>query len=362
LAPLIKNDREQRRQMVAFETARRKARKRAVKIVSFALIFSIVVAFVIWFFATKKARADKAVAEKETLVLKKNITADSLKLDSVKQSINKLVVNKDDTNKVPALLKEIIISDSIIKNLNEKVMQLTQAKTASDSANNVMLRNKEISLNNFKHEDSLLAIDHARLNTTYDSLNRTFGLLNKGYTSLKGENTQLSADLGSSKNDYSTLKTNYDNLKSTYDNLKGDYDLLKRNFNELKVSKPPAVTEQQQPSEPADNNGLRLNLYSSKNEKIPENIPIFLIPDIPANRKIIRDAKVYDNHYDLAALNSAQGVKKAVFDNGSYTFSNVDPGDYFVKICFNYGPYKNITKKSTGNETSPKIDISEIIK
>ena len=143
--------------------------------------------------------------------------------------------------------------------------------------------------------------------------------------------------MDNSKNDYATLKNKYDKLN-------GDYDLLNRNYNELKSSKA-APVQKDQPSEPEDNNKLQLNLYSSKNENIPNNLVIYLIPDVSANKKIIRDSKVYDNHFDFANLNKAQGVKKAVYGGDGYSFPDVAPGDYFIKICANYGPYKTVTKK-----------------
>ena len=52
----------------------------------------------------------------------------------------------------------------------------------------------------------------------------------------------------------------------------------------------------------------------------------------------------------------------AVFNNGVYSFPDVAPGDYFVKVCSNYGPWQMVTKKSTGNETASRLDIAEILK
>ncbi|HEY5406351.1 MAG TPA: hypothetical protein VIJ92_04650, partial [Ginsengibacter sp.] len=88
----------------------------------------------------------------------------------------------------------------------------------------------------------------------------------------------------------------------------------------------------------------------------------YLIPDISANKKIIRDSKVYDNHFDFTNLNKAEGVKKAIFNDNGYSFPDVSPGDYFIKICSNFGPYKSVTKKSAGDETTPKMDYSEIVR
>jgi hypothetical protein len=354
LTPLIKEDREKRRKEIALAAARVKAKKRAVKIITGSLIFSIIAAVAIWFFTTKTAFKAKDEAEKETVIIKQNIVRDSIKLDSVKKRIDLLDVDKNDTSKVSALLKQNILLDSTIKNLNEKLKELTASKEASDSMKVSFIKNVE-ALEKLKHDDSITAANNfAQLNNTYTSLNNNFAALNNTVTTLKNDNTSLKNDLDNSKNDYTTLK-------SKYDKLNADYDLLNRNYNELKSSKA-APVQKDQPSVPEDNNKLQLNLYSSKNETIPNSLIIYLIPDIAANKKIIKDSKVYDNHFDFANLNKAQGVKKAVYGDGGYSFPDVAPGDYFIKICANFGPYKTVTKKSVGNETTPKMDYSEIVR
>ena len=184
LAPLIKDDREQRRKEIAFATAKVKAKKRAVKIITGSLIFSILVAGAIWFFTTKKARKDKAEAEKQTVIIKQNIEKDSIKLDSVKKRINFLVVDKNDTNQVPALLKENILLDSTIKTLNQKVKELSDElaanKNSSDSMNNQLHQNVEAlaKLQYDKNDDSI-------------AFEKKYTQLNTNYTQLTASNAQL---------------------------------------------------------------------------------------------------------------------------------------------------------------------------
>jgi hypothetical protein len=354
LTPLIKDDRERRRKEIAFATAKARARKRAVKIITGSLAFSILVAGAIWFFTTKKAMKDKAEAEKQTIIIKQNIVKDSLKLDSVKKRIDLLVVDKNDTSKLSALLKENLLLDSTIKNLNQKIKELSTTKEASDSMKITLLRDME-ALTKMKHDDSITSVNnYAQLNNTYTSLNNNFATLNNTVTTLKNDNTSLKNDLDNSKSEYTALKNKYDKLN-------GDYDLLNKNYNALKESKA-APVQNVQASPPEDNNKLQLNLYSSKNENIPDNLTIYLIPDIAANKKIIKDSKVYDNHFDFTNLNKAQGMKKAVYNENGYSFPDVAPGDYFIKICANFGPYKSVTKKAVGNETTPKMDYSEIVR
>ena len=354
LTPLIKDDREERRKKIALAVARQKARKRATQIITISLLISLVVAGMIWFFTTKKAREDKEIIVKETVQLKNSIDSNNIKLDSIKKSISTYTVNKNDTNRIMALLKERLILDSTINSLNQKVnemaTELNAHKNSSDSMGNMnkeLLKSREDALSKLKQDSISYANNFDQLNKKYADLNNSYTTLNNTYTSLNNESA-------SSKNDYTALKTKYDNLK-------GDYDLLKRNFDELKSSKAVTVPDEQS-SPAADKNSLRLNLYSSKNDNIPGNLIIFLIPDVPANKKIIRDSKVYDNHYDFANLNKAQGVKKAIFKDNGYSFPDVAPGEYFVKICANFGPYKSIIKKTVGDETTPKMDYSEIVR
>jgi Novel STAND NTPase 1 len=355
LTPLIKADREQRRKEIALAAARAKAKKRAVKIITGSLIFSILVAGAIWFFTTKKARKDKADAEKATVILKQDITRDSIKLDSVKKRINLLAVDKNDTSRVPALLKENIILDSTIRTLNQKIKELTDetaaqlaaSKNASDSINSVLHQNIETmaTLQQNKHDDSV-------------ALEKKYNELNASYTQLTASNTQLNTNYTALKNELDNSKSDYTALKNKFDKLSGDYDLLSRNYNELKASKTEAPVQKVQPSQPADDNSLVLNLYSSKNEDIPDNLTIYLIPDVSANKKIIRDSKVYEKHCDDANLRKAEGWKTATFDNNAYSFPDVAPGDYFIKICSYYGGYYTVTKKTAGNETTRKLDIA----
>src|SRR5665647_1653694 len=357
LTPLIKDDREERRKEIALTAARQKARKRATQIIIGALIFSLIVAVMIWFFTTKKAREDKEIAQKETVQLKQSIDSNNIKLDSIKKSISVYTVTKNDTNKVAALLKERIKLDSTINTLNQKVNELTAEVAAHNNSSDSMkneLRQSVETLAKLKLDSITSVNNYTQLNNNYAQLNNKYTSLNNDYTNVKNDYASLNNNYTSSKNDYTTLKNNYDNLKK-------DYDLLNRNFNDYKSTKAVTVPDAQ-PSAPVDNNSLRLNLYSSKNDNIPGNLVIYLIPDVSANKKIIRESKVYDNHFDFASLNKAQGVKKAVYGDDGYSFPDVAPGDYFIKICANYGPYKTITKKSAGNETTPKMDYSEIVR
>ena len=206
LAPLIKDDREQRRKEIAFATAKVKAKKRAVKIITGSLIFSILVAGAIWFFTTKKARKDKAEAEKQTVIIKQNIEKDSIKLDSVKKRINLLSVDKNDTSKVSALLKQNILLDSTISNMNQKMKELTAELTAhknsSDSMKNALNQHADalLKLQQEKHDDSVASENrYTDLNTKYTQLNISNTQLTTGNTQLTASNAQLTSNYNSLK-------------------------------------------------------------------------------------------------------------------------------------------------------------------
>ncbi len=108
------------------------------------------------------------------------------------------------------------------------------------------------------------------------------------------------------------------------------------------------------PPVPDTNFNLRLNLYysgSKKNRtKAPGNLSIFLIPDIINNKKIIRQAKLYEIRCDENNLRKANNFKIATYHNGQYGFSGLPAGKYFVKICTYYGGYYTFIKKSDGIE------------
>ena len=71
---------------------------------------------------------------------------------------------------------------------------------------------------------------------------------------------------------------------------------------------------------------------------------------------------VYEKHCNEANLNKALGKKIAIFSNDVYSFPNVPPGNYFIKICSYYGGYYTVTKRTTGNETTKKLDLAPPIK
>lgn len=324
LTPIIKTDREKRRKEIAVAAARKKANRRALIII----ILSILAAALIWYLITRKAISDRndAIEQKQQLDVKIKNASDSLRWigDSIKKRqfhLNELKQNKNGT---------YTIGDSTYSNL------LLQSH--DDSANLALLQKQFNDLNNQKF---LFQNNIALQNAQIDSL----------------INNKKKVDI--INND---LKRNIENLKRiiSFDSdrlvlLQKNYDDLRKEYNDYRIKHPELYSPENRPAEDeqSDTNSLKLNLFysSSRKAKAPSNLEIYCIPVTDANKKIIRKAKVYEIGCDQLQLNKATGKKIAKFVNGIYTFYNVAPGKYFIKICAYYGGYYTYTKTSSGNVT-----------
>jgi hypothetical protein len=94
------------------------------------------------------------------------------------------------------------------------------------------------------------------------------------------------------------------------------------------------------------NNGLK----QQGEFPITETKSILLIPDIPANKAIIKKAKVYDINCNSINTAKVTGLKTATYYNGNFYFPNVDKGNYLIKICSYYGGYY-MKKKNSGMDS-----------
>ncbi len=101
---------------------------------------------------------------------------------------------------------------------------------------------------------------------------------------------------------------------------------------------------------PPDSNSIVLDLHYSLGSKVPHNLLILLIPDVPANAKIIRKSKVYEIGCDIDILTIKDKDTASYYEQGKYVFRNVKPGNYFVKMCSYYGGYKPVIKKANRDE------------
>ena len=352
LVPLIKTDREKRRKEIAVAGARKKARRRAFIIIVAALLVSVAAWAITYYTAkdkaeeiTKDAFKDKENAIATTDSLKIHLKDDSLTLKNIHDSISNLRKGKKtdpqkdtssnsteaDINKKDSTLRELQKQYADVK---KEYDDLKNAKAALDNLNNKL-----------DARVRSLTGDQSKTESENNELKRTIG------------------DLSKLKHDDSIA------FKKDMQRLKGEYDLLKRNFEEYKLRYPiPAfVVPDNRPldyhpkptPDVPDTNGLQLNF---RNKKVPSNLKIYLIPDSAYNKKIIRKAMLYEIRCDELQLDSAKGKQIATFANNKYSFHNVAPGKYLIKICAYYGGYYPFTKKENGNITTKPLDLSPPIR
>jgi hypothetical protein len=101
---------------------------------------------------------------------------------------------------------------------------------------------------------------------------------------------------------------------------------------------------------PEDTNSLKLKVTFESGKTVPNNLLIYLLPEIKANEKLIKRSSVYEIGCD-PKIADAKGKKTAEFANGLYVFYDVPPGKYFLKVCAYYGGYQEYTKAKNGNVT-----------
>lgn len=358
LVPLIKTDREKRRKDIAVEAARKKARRRAFIIIIGALLISGLVGAAIYFPA-KNAR-DNAYKEAKDASDSTKILRDSSRIltDSINKKSKKLadLITALNNQNAKGNHQRVDSPGNLLGNINDSNAvhdlqnQLTDLKKQYDD-----LKSAKTALDNINSK-----LD-ARVNSLTGDQSRT-----------ESENNELKRNIGA------LSKLKHDDsieFKKDMQKLKGEYDLLKRNFEEYKLRYPvpPVVPPVNRPldfhpdptPDGPDPNGLQLNLYysSPKNKKVPGNLKIYLIPDSSYNKKIIREAMLYEIRCDELHLDNAQGKTQiATFNNKIYSFHNVAPGKYFIKICAYYGGYYLITKKTIGNVTTRPLDLSPPIR
>ena len=344
LVPVIKNDREKRRKAIAFAAARKKANRRALIII----IFSLLTAALIWYIITNKATQ----AKKEAIQDRKNALDSTIKLKGkIKTDSLKLA-------KIDSVLK--------IRQIQNAHQSNAGNDSVSDPLNNTYGQNKSDS-------DSMLII----LQKQYADLKKQYADLNNRKLELDNVITDLNTKVNYHTDNQNKISSVNNALKQTVEDLKNrmytdsmkfinQYDILRREFNAYKLKHPepfPVVPPKPMPDVP-DTNSLQLNLYysTSKKMRIPDNLKIFLIPDSAYNKKKIKKAMIYEIRCDELDLDNAEGKRIAKYSKNGYSFSNVLPGKYFIKICAYYGGYYSITKKTIGNETTKKLDLSPPIR
>ncbi len=321
LAPIIKTDREKRRKEMALTAERKRARKKAFII----LIAAVLSGFGFWAFASYQR--NKAIEDRDHAIedmnhtlaqnakLQQQLSLDSLKLKGIEQRIRKI---------------EFVNGDSAVLRTSADSAELELLRQSFETISAELKARKEkldaVNLEMEQVKSQLLQVNQAS-----EVANQRAGT---EVTNLRRRITTDSLALHQLKTELTALTIRFSNLQDLYQAL-----MIK------KYPPPPGVDT---------NFNLKMKLFyvSSRKSRVeaPGNLSIFLIPDVPANKNIIRQAKLYEIYCDENKLKKANNFQTATYHNGRYGFNRLPAGKYFVKICTYYGGYYSFTKKSDGVE------------
>lgn len=334
LAPIIKEDREARQKVLAQQEENRKARKKAVVIVKWALALGLILGLGFWGFGEWRrelAREKEKDAQIRTAALNKEIAlqTDSLEyiIDQKKKERNRngggkgFTNNNDRENIVDTPTNANYIADSgRIDDLEAQLQVLTQHK------------------NDLENE----RIEYDKRINQYIEDNKSLGSLNN---SQRQNISRLDREVSFLNNKIAGLEEALDRTRKEFMAYRLKYPKDPKDFDPVKPRSP----------EFSDTNSLKLNIFYSFKKPpeaaSPQNITIYCIPDIPANRTIIREARLYQIRCDYPDLEKAQGYRTAIYANGQYVFPDLPKGKYFIKICTYYGGWYYYDKTQQGTFT-----------
>ena len=302
LAPIIKSDREKRRNEIAKAAERKKAWKKALLILK--IVVPVVLALLLWS-ADKVNKANKANKEAQ------NARDRALRyLDSLRSSGAGGIRIRDSIR--------IITKDSLRIRDSIRITDITNSNNPSNSADNSELRSLRMRL-----------------------------------AALISDTAELGSKLRASIKTNAELKSKYDSLFEKYKDAIKEIEKLRKDLADCIRNNPPRIT----PCEKIDTtNSLLLDLnykqlISYYPSLRPQDIKIFLVPYTGRNLKIIRASSVYDT-YDETMLEKAEGSIRGHFCAPYYIFPNVPAGNkYLLKVCTLYGTFKTYIKNAKGSET-----------
>ena len=348
LTPLIKSDREERRKAVAMAVAKRKANKRAF----FIILFAVAAAGAIWYFI-----ANDAIEAKD---------------DAIEQKAKLDLILKNDSAKLLVLNESLANSKAALDEFNRRNKNDKRPTVLNNDSTNTELKTDSMyfSLLNKMQSDS---VNLAILKIQREDWLNSKAVLDNDIRVHKAQIAELTVKLSSASNEAKRTVGDLERRVSLYSDslaaLKRTYNALLKHYNDY-VDYVSKLARKDYDNEPEDTgaytNSLKLNLFYSQSKKaqgkVPDNLIIYMIPESNVNKSIIRNAKLYEIHCDEKLWGNAKDLKIAKYIRGNYTFFDVPPGKYFVKICSYYGGYYSYTKKTTGNETAPKWDASPPIR
>ena len=330
VAPIIKEDRDERRTKTVLAAEKKKRRR-----ISLALLFLLLLASgFAYTWITREAKQ----AEKEARQAVVQLKADSASLVNSKDSLqnkfleveNALVKKRDSLNNAYAT------GDfTKVKELTDEIQRL---KTASD----ILRKQKE------ENDKKITKLD-ARLKNVGVSYSDLVTNPDKALMSIRTSKKKSVTDFA----EYNELVKKYDLLKTEHDKVNYEFDQhLRLYHNAIPVIVTPPVLRKFDTT-----NSWKLimgnGLKQPAEMPITETESILLIPDIPANRAIIKKAKAYDINCNSVNKAKVTGLKTATYYNGDFYFADVPKGDYLIKICSYYGGY--YVRKKNNNMDSVRL-------
>ena len=317
LAPIIKDDREERRKLLAEKEAKKRANKRFLVIGTVAILAAIA----IWVAIAGKAVHDKDEAVKQKAQIDEQIKASTDSLNSLQDSIG-------------SLRKTLNNGRYAANNRNSNSSSDNPETAIADSLKMDSLQNRFIEINNQRSQlRDEIALQDAQI---AELLN------NKKASALLNEQAKRSIE-------FLQRRVTFDSIKLV--DLQQAYAKLSLEFQDYRRKHPELIRPKQLiTAHPEDTNSLKLKVTFESGKTVPNNLLIYLLPEIKANERLIKRSSVYEIGCD-PKIADAKGKKTAEFANGLYVFYDVPPGKYFLKVCAYYGGYQEYTKAKNGNVT-----------
>ena len=317
LAPIIKDDREERRKLFAEKEAKKRANKRFIIIG----IIAVLAAVAIWIAVAGQAVHDRNEAMVQKRDIEKQIKASTDSLNSLQDSIG-------------SLRKTLSKGGNTSNSRNPNSPSDNPESANTDSLKMDSLQNRFTEINNQRSQlKNEIALQNAQI---AELLN------NKKASALLDEQAKHSIELLQRRVTFDSIKLV--DLQQAYAKLSLEFQDYRRKHPDLIRPKPMIATH------PEDTNSLKLKVSFEAGKAVPKNLLIYLLPEIKANEKLIKRSKVYEIGCD-PKIENAKGKKTAEFVNGLYVFYDVPPGKYFLKVCAYYGGYQEYTKTKNENVT-----------
>ncbi|RNI39758.1 ATP-binding protein [Hanamia caeni] len=317
LAPIIKDDREERRKLFAEKEAKKRANKRFLVIA----IIAVLAAIAIWFAIAGKAVHDKDEAVKQKAQIDEQIKASTDSLNSLQDSIG-------------SLRKTLNNGRYVSNNRNQNSSVDNPEAAGADSLKTDSLQNRFAEINNQRSQlKNEIALQDAQIAELLD---------NKKASALLNDQAKSSIEFLQRRVTFDSIKLL--DLQQAYTKLSLEFQDYRRKHPELIRPKQPVIAH------PEDTNSLKLKVSFEAGKPVPKNLLIYLLPEVKANEKLIKRSKVYEIGCD-PKIETAKGKKTAQFVNGLYVFYDVPPGKYFLKVCAYYGGYQEYRKTNNGNVT-----------